>query len=569
MSSTAGPQIPFPHGTGEYAYYEKLQHVVRSRLPGMKPRVLVITDIEQDYDDLLAIIFLSEMHRMGAIELAGCVANHHPADKRARFLRTTLDCLNLQHVPVAIGTKGASDISAHAPDLYYGLKNTKFDDYAERKNTPPLSGEELISFLADQSGKAQTPGEPPKQKLTVLLISSLQDISEAFDRWKSIPGAPFPTEKFDKFVSQGGYKLEGGNLWPEMGMTNNKFHRQAAKNYTRTLQGCRLKSDAWSREAAKAARLEGSFFQKLFQLGPIGAHLEWMWLRQEFKFYYDPLNDPYMPNLDVGWYLNTRLNLDRESDLFLQFADSMPSFQEVVPLIKVIAYDCCAAVGAVGDDFMKAFHVLDPSKQKQPSGQNPKEKDSSEQEKLFNSNKTIHRVFGRTRDDMGGINTDQLAKVMEVFILGGLLTTKDHAEQLLQNNGLSTTKPDHEPMRYKNTLENWEHDRQQPLIIEAKNCWKELQVLKDKQADAQDSLELARIAKSHERVRQAENTLNEVVGKQTKAEIALNAAIGRIEEDKARGPERRLRGEYDSSTPELFGAPYELLYQREVLGRRG
>ncbi|VBB73136.1 Putative protein of unknown function [Podospora comata] len=563
MSSTSAPQIPFAEGTEEYGYYERLQHVVRSRLPGMKPRVLVITDIEQDYDDLLAIIFLSEMHRMGAIELAGCIANHHPADRRAKFLRTTLDCLNLQHVPVAIGTKGASDIVAHAPDLYYGLKNRRFHDYAERKHTPPLSGEELIDFLVDQSGKVQTPGGTPTQKLTVLLISSLQDISEAFERWKSVPGAPFPTNKFDKFISQGGYKLEGNNLWPEMGMTNNKFHRQAAKNYTRTLQGCKLKSDAWSREAAKAARLDGSFFQELFQLGPIGAHLEWMWLRQEFKFYYDPLNDPYMPQLDVGWYLNTRLNLSRKSDLFQQLAKSMPPFQEVVPLIKVIAYDCCAAVGAVGEDFMKVFHVLDPSVKQQA----PLDKTLSEHERLFNDNKTIHRVFGRTQGDMGGINADQLASVMEVFILGGLLATKDHAEKLLQTKSPSTAIPDHEPMQYKNTLENWEHDRQQPLITEVKRCRKELQGLKDKQADAQDSLELARTAKSHDRVRQAEDTLNEVVGKQTKAEIALNVAIGRIEEDKTRGAERKLRGEYDSSTPELSGAPYELLYQRDVLGR--
>ncbi|KAK4171146.1 hypothetical protein QBC36DRAFT_102866 [Triangularia setosa] len=85
----------------------------------MKRRILVITDIEQDYDDLLAIIFLTEMHCMGATKLAGYVANHHPADIRAKYPRTTLNCLKLQYVPVAIGIKGASDISAHAPDLYY------------------------------------------------------------------------------------------------------------------------------------------------------------------------------------------------------------------------------------------------------------------------------------------------------------------------------------------------------------------------------------------------------------------------------------------------------------------
>ncbi|KAK0737349.1 hypothetical protein B0T21DRAFT_401348 [Apiosordaria backusii] len=556
MSPTTGPRIPFPEGTEEYGYYENLQNVVRSRFPDMKPRILVITDIEQDYDDLLAIIFLSEMHRMGAIELAGCVANHHPADKRAKFLRTTLDCLNLADVPVAIGTKGASDISAHAPDLYYGLKNKTFAEHAEQRSTPVYNGEELINFLVDQSGKVTKPGELPKQKLTVLLISSLQDISEAFDRWKSVPDAPFPKDKFEKFVSQGGYKLENGQLWPEMGMMNNKFHRQAAKNYTRTLSSpaINLRSDAWSREAAKRARLEGSFFQKLFQLGPIGAHLEWMWLRQEFKFYYDPINDPYMPHLDVGWYLSTRLGLKKDSELFQQYVKSIPPFKEIIPLIKVIAYDCCAAVGAVGDDFMRSFGIL--------------------QDPIPEYNKSVHRVFGRAADDMGGINTEQLAKVMEVFLLGGLLATKDHAEELLKTKndktGLFEVEIEHTPMTYANTVADWTNDKDQPLIVEAKKCWKELQGLKDKQADAQDNLELARVmqrsAEPRDKVTLAEKALNEVVTKQTKAEIALNFAIERIQEDSARdnGP-RKLKGKYNAKTPELFGAPYELLYRKDVL----
>ncbi|KAK4197145.1 hypothetical protein QBC40DRAFT_309310 [Triangularia verruculosa] len=560
MSASPASRIPFTEGTEEYRYYEVLQNVVRSRFPDMKPRILVITDIEQDYDDLLAIIFLSEMHRMGAIELAGCVANHHPAEKRAKFLRTTLDCLNLQDVPVAIGTKGASDIVSHAPDLYYGLKNRRFTEKAE--TMAPIKGQDLIDFLADQSGKSTTSGGLPIQKLTVLLISSLQDISEAFARWKGVAGGSFPTDKFETFISQGGYKFAEGVLWPEMGMMNNKFHRHAAKNYTRTLQSCDLKSDAWSREAAKKARLEGSFFQKLFQLGPISAHLEWQWLRQEFKFYYDPLNDPYMPQLDLGWYLSTRLNLSKDSDLYQQFVESIPPFKDIIPLIKVIAYDCCAAVGAVGDDFMTSMGILEP-------------------DKIPDYNKGIHRVFGQGDKDMGGINTDQLAKVMEVFILGGLLATKDHAEQLLKSTeDPANAKSSHQAVTYKNSVENWDHDRKQPLIVEAKRCWKELQGIKDKQADAQDSLELARIihqnksahfsaqqnAESRERIRLAESALNEWVGKQTKVEISLNAAIGRIEEDKTRS-DRTLRGEYDAETPELFGAPYELLYQRYVLGR--
>ncbi|KAK4185720.1 hypothetical protein QBC35DRAFT_297302 [Podospora australis] len=546
------PLIPFRQSSWpeEHGLYLKLRVFVRNRSPDQIPRVVVITDVEQDYDDLLAIIFLIEMHRMGAIHLEGCIANHYPADRRAWFLRTVLDLFNLPEVPVTEGTKGASDVEAHAPDLFYGLKNKTFEEAGNRRVSPFRNGLDLLNALVQESGT----GRPPKQKLTVLLISSLQDISELFDDYKTTDAKDLQA-KIHKCVSQGGYKWEDGVLWPEMGMVNNSFNRKAAKNYTRTIQESKIPSDAWSREAAKASALDGKFFKKLFGLGPIGAHLKWMWLRQEFKFYWDSNNDPFMPHLNFGWYLNTRLGLPKGSEKYNEWINGKPPrFRAVYPHIRIIPYDCCAAVGAVGDDFMRAMGVLGSA------------------DSLPDYNKTKpceHRMFGRSPDDLGGINPSQLAKVMETFLHGALLATHKKGEQHIHAKSV-----EHYTQEFTEEMgEKWDHDSHDPLFIEIKESWKELSKCKAKALDAEDSCDLARrqcerlggteVAKV--KVKEAEEAKAEADWRVVKAEIELKKVQAKVKEDQE-SPSGRLRGRYDYKHQKSFTAPYEWLYQKEMGG---
>lgn len=441
-SLPTGPSIPFKEGVAAHKehrqIYLTLIKMLETRAPEDKPCVFVFTDVEQDYDDLLAVIFLAEMHRMGVIELVGFVANHQPAMKRARFLRTVLNLLNLGDIPVAVGTSGAEDPKSHGADLYYGLKNTTFDQ-AEWNNDPFPTGAELIPQVLRS-----------KPNVTALMLSTLQDIGEFFDRQDKT--ANFKTNNFTKFVSQGGYEVkvqqapQSGDarqngkvagrsnsapkvkvsIEPVKDMANNKFHPTQAANYTRHLAAHRLTSDTWSREAAKAARLPGTFMKNLFQFGPIGAHLEWLWMRQEFKFYWDPFNWPFMDFLNTDWYLNTRLGLDKTLDEFKDLQGTDLPFHEAAPKIKVIAYDGCAAVGAVGDDFMRAMGILDrdshlPDYNRPSVAGHP------------------HRVFGKAADkpkqrdpeNLGGINPGRLANVLKTFLLGSLMATSAHAQRLM------------------------------------------------------------------------------------------------------------------------------------------
>jgi hypothetical protein len=110
-------KIPYNYGTEEYNLYTTLISLL-----GRPRKLLVITDIEQDRDDLLAVILLSHMHSLGIIELVGCVANYRPSDKRAKFLKTVLHVLDTPEIPVAVGTDGTGGHENRTP-YWHKLQN--------------------------------------------------------------------------------------------------------------------------------------------------------------------------------------------------------------------------------------------------------------------------------------------------------------------------------------------------------------------------------------------------------------------------------------------------------------
>jgi hypothetical protein len=143
------------------------------------------------------------------------------------------------------------------------------------------------------------------------------------------------------------------------------------------------------------------------------------------------LKQRYLPQLDVDWYVKGRLGLTPGTDAFnkkKKELEANPSFSSIVDDIKVIAYDCCAAVGAVGDDFMRQVGVL-----KELSDYNQPEKTGHP-----------HRVFGMSPTDQGGIDTDRLRLVMETFMLGGLMMTAGKAEKIIASG---TVQHESEPAR--------------------------------------------------------------------------------------------------------------------------
>ncbi|KAK1754189.1 hypothetical protein QBC47DRAFT_423862 [Echria macrotheca] len=518
-------KIPYSKSDEEYRFYERLIPELQNRKPSDIPRIVVITDAEKDYDDLIAIVVLCEMYRLGVVEIAGIIANHKPARRRAKFLRTIVHLLGMAHIEVAEGTDGVEDPNQtrFLEESYYELKNTTFEEQEWNKK-PFRRGAELIDTLAKQ---VDNEGKEP---LTVLLISSLQDISDYFNSHKNDPH--FLPQHFKKFVSQGGYEITGSGdtctLNPIKIAQNNSFHPTAAKNYTDCLVEFKLASDAWSREAAKAACLDGSIFANLDEYGPIGAHLAWVYRRLEFKFFWDPFNAPYMPRLDPKWYVTTRLGLNVESNPFKDFDKSPPGFIQVLPHSKIIAYDGCAAIGTVGDHIMRALGIM------------------SEPEP-YNKAAHQHRLFGRTQNDLGGINALKLRETLRVFFFGALKFTSKSAEQLIPSRSIK-----HKVDDYKVTLDIF--DQQVPYLKKSREL---AEAAKKKEIDMEE-LERLQTEKGLDRS-EAEKELRRI---QREEELKQLQAKKGLERSEAEEELERIKAAQGGEVPKEI--PYELLYQRAV-----
>jgi len=544
-------KIPYSKNDEEYSFYERLIPELQNRKPSDIPRILVITDAEKDYDDLIAIVVLCEMYRLGVVEIAGIIANHKPARRRAKFLRTIVHLLGMGHVEVAEGTDGVEDPNQtrFLEESYYELKNTTFEEQEWNKK-PFRRGAELIDTLAKQ---VDNEGKEP---LTVLLISSLQDISDYFNSHKNDPD--FLPQHFKKFVSQGGYEILGSGdtctLKPIKIAQNNSFHPTAAKNYTDCLVKFKLASDAWSREAAKAARLDGSIFANLDEHGPIGAHLAWVYRRLEFKFFWDPFNAPYMPHLDPNWYVTTRLGLNVESNPLKDFDQSPPGFLQILPHSKIIAYDGCAAIGTVGDDIMRALGIM------------------GEPEPYNEAAQQQHRLFGRTPNDLGGIDASKLRDTLRVFFFGALKSTSKSAEKLIPSRSIK-----HKVDNYKVTLDVF--DQQVPYLKKSREL---AQAAKEKEVDKEE-LERLQTEKGLERS-EAEKELKRIQREEELKRLQTEKGLeqSEAEEELKRKELKRLQAEKElkqlkaeklpppysgyPKVPAPNEIPYELLFQRALSG---
>ncbi|KAH8062160.1 hypothetical protein JL720_13268 [Aureococcus anophagefferens] len=87
---------------------QSYQHGISLNSSLCRPEIIVVSDPGQDLDDEMAFVLLRALIEEGLVSCAGVVCNLRPAGRRALLARGTLDCLGLQHVPVAAGSDGGS-----------------------------------------------------------------------------------------------------------------------------------------------------------------------------------------------------------------------------------------------------------------------------------------------------------------------------------------------------------------------------------------------------------------------------------------------------------------------------
>jgi hypothetical protein len=397
--------IPQGLSEKETLHYHTLIDLVRLN-PGRKqPRIAVITDLAKDYDDLVAMIVLKELHRLGVVKLVGFIANLMPAEKRAQFGRGALDSLGLDYIPIAQGTSGFPKEAAKKHDeLPYEFQCDFMatDDRVSKEG----DGEQLLKRLCES---ARDSGD----LLTLVLISSLEDIYTFSTKYPVLL-----KEAVSNIVLQGGYRMTAeGKLEPDESANNNRYDMEAAKSFHTFMQENHIPSTVYTKVAAFAVPLKSDLFAYMAETKhTIGVHLKYAQVEQDRLFYSKSCEkDPekrFAPFMDQVWFLKNKTAWfdeppPKEVQEEEEEGEDCPKIpgkdMDITPwLTKVVVYDALAALGASGADALEALGVLSHSAIEEQS---------------------IHRIVGVAGNPNDpGVNSEQMASVLWALMMGSLLS---------------------------------------------------------------------------------------------------------------------------------------------------
>ncbi|PSS22567.1 hypothetical protein M430DRAFT_18117 [Amorphotheca resinae ATCC 22711] len=344
------PKIPKGLNHAERDIYDRLLKTLKNRVAsGQKPpRLAVITDLAKDYDDLMAMVLLGELHRLGLVELEAFVANLMPAQQRARFGRGALDLLDLQKTPIAVGSAGSE--RQHKVNEY----EFKHCSFMAPCTTTFEKGEDLLLQILGKAAEEE-------RKLTLVLLSSLMDISEFTNEHPELV-----RKAINRVSVQGGMFFDGeGVLKADNTATNNNFALDHAMAFTKYIQDENIPSMVYTKVAAFATKIYSEFFVELAATGhPLGIHLRKTQLAQDIKFYSDTIDEKtrFRPFMTPKWFLTNKSTWFTEGHSEDPDIEPYPTPEQVVPyLTVVVAYDALAALGAAGEDALADLGALKPA----------------------------------------------------------------------------------------------------------------------------------------------------------------------------------------------------------------
>lgn len=342
--------IPGTLSTDEQDVYLTILKAVEKRKGVPAPRIVVITDLAKDFDDLLAMIVLKELHRLGAIELLAFVANLEPAVDRARLGRGALNELGLRNIPIGIGTSGLGPNHKHQMHEYeFAGSETFIAETAEGL----LDGQAL---LLETFQRAKEQG----YKITLLTLSSLMDIAKFMKDHRELLA-----DRLERCVLQGGYIItENKELVPDMAATNNNFSPEDAQDFHKFLFEYKVPTTCFTKVATFATPIYQNLLTEMAKTKlAVGMYLKSVQLGQDMYFWEcasGPRENRFRDFMDKEWFLHNKTTWYSEDRL-----TNYPHAAEPVGagiekwLDKLTAYDCLAAVGTA-QDVLEALNVVKP-----------------------------------------------------------------------------------------------------------------------------------------------------------------------------------------------------------------
>lgn len=411
-------RIPKGLRYGEGLVYQYLLDIAedRRRTKQATPKIVVVTDINKDVDDLVAMVLLKELHRIGLIVLKGFVVNLKPAKSRALAGRGALNKLGLPDIPVAIGTDAYGDVDGKNARV---IHEYEFDEcpFIAHESTQLEQGFDLLTRLCTE---AKQTGE----KLTFLLISGLQDMAHFVEEHPDL----LP-ETAERIVLQGGYRVEEKDGKEDLiaadDAANNIFDIKAARDFHHYIAEREIPSVSYTKVAAFATFIPEQLLIDLEETGhTVGQYLHKAQVLMDVAFYNDSCSpDPskrFRPFMDQQWYLKFKSSYYSHPH---PEGEALPVGDEVIKYFnKLVAYDALAALAAGGDDILDKLLISRPNKGNKPLHQVMGTAEVKEVK--ADPEKGIAARAPKAEDT--GINGEPMAKAIRAIVRGSLLACQQH-----------------------------------------------------------------------------------------------------------------------------------------------
>jgi hypothetical protein len=308
------------------------------------PNVLVITDVGNDYDDMMALLILGYFHKLQKITLKGVIVTLDPVLVRAQLTEGLLkDCMGITDVQVAVGTEG-SDEKREQPEWEKVALDATF--LSQRTDFP--SHLDLCKTLFSDVQRK-------KEKIRLLSIASLRDVWSIVQQDRAL---------FSKVVSeihiQGGWKevdysdngvqLTKKILYPSEDARNNRDDPIAAEAFFEFIRNGDIPCTVYDKEVAVQSTFEKTVFDPKKASKQMEKVAEYIYRIHDVqkKFYYEaalkPPNERFRPNMDRIWFID--VNTKGLPD---ELRNKVCTAEQLLPYTIVTPYDPIAALGSIQD----------------------------------------------------------------------------------------------------------------------------------------------------------------------------------------------------------------------------
>ncbi|KAF2272250.1 uncharacterized protein EI97DRAFT_437136 [Westerdykella ornata] len=310
------------------------------------PNVLVVTDIGNDYDDMMALLILGYYHRQKKINLKGIIVTLHPVTERARVTYGLLrNCMGIKDVPVAEGTTGTDNEREDA-------EWTKIALNAEFSAEPRTGFKNYLELAAE----VLTEAKRKREKIRLLSIASIRDIWAIVQQNPSLfkqVVSEIHIQAGCKIVDVGdtymGKKIEKKKLVANDEARNNSDDLVAANNFYDFIQKNKISCSVYEKQAAFVSGCKKDIFDPEHAskaMKKVATYIYAIHDIQKKVYYKDackPIAQRRLPWCDEKWFLDYMCK-----DLPKELVEKKDvDIERLLPYTLVTPYDPIAALGCI------------------------------------------------------------------------------------------------------------------------------------------------------------------------------------------------------------------------------